>query len=62
MSIRHAYAVRTATILVGFAMLIQPFSMPVFSLGLPVMLVGILVHAVLDHLPARDPDGAGEGT
>lgn len=58
MTIRRAYAACTAIILLGFAMLIQPFSMAVFSLGLPVMLVGILVHIVLDHLPARDPEGA----
>lgn len=62
MSVRRAYAVCTAIILVGFAMLIQPFSMMIFSLGLPVMLVGILAHAVLDHLPSRDAGEAGEGT
>lgn len=61
MTVRRAYAICTAIILLGFAMLIQPFSMTIFSLGLPVMLVGIVVHVVLDHLPAREADEAGQG-
>jgi hypothetical protein len=55
----------TVTILVGFAMLIQPLSMEVFSLGLPVMIAGIVVHIILDHikegLPDADVEDAEEG-
>jgi hypothetical protein len=49
------YRVATAVILVGFAMLIQPLSMFLFSWGLPVMLAGIALHIVLDHLPDAKP-------
>ena len=45
------YGLCTAIILIGFVMLIQPLSRcwP-FTWGLPVMLAGVILHAVLDHL------------
>lgn len=45
------YRIATIAILGGFVMLIQPLSHEVFRLGLPVMIVGIVIHALLDHLP-----------
>lgn len=55
------YRFATAVILVGFVMLIQPLSMAGFSWGLPVMLAGIVLHIVLDHLPdPRMDHGASE--
>ena len=38
-------------------MLIQPFSMLLFTWGMPVLLAGGIVHIVLDHLPDRPPAG-----
>jgi hypothetical protein len=49
------YGLCTAIILLGFVMLIQPLSMLAFTWGWPVMIAGIIVHIILDHLPeARD--------
>ena len=45
------YRACTAIILIGFAMLIQPVSMLAFTWGLPVLLAGVILHAVLDHVP-----------
>ena len=50
-----AYRVATVAILGGFVLLVQPFFLGLFRAGLPVMIVGILLHAVLDHLPERRP-------
>lgn len=50
MSRAQLYRVCTAIILVGFVMLIQPLSMVAFTWGLPVLLAGVIIHAVLDHL------------
>lgn len=61
MTREHFYHVATGIILFGFAMLIQPFTMLAFRWGVPVMLVGIVLHAILDHLPERR-NGAAPGT
>jgi hypothetical protein len=53
LNIAAIYLFCTGIILLGFLMLIQPFSMTVFSWGLPVMIVGGIIHIVLDHLPDR---------
>jgi hypothetical protein len=57
-----SYRVATAAILGGFIMLIQPLSQDLFRLGLPVMIVGIVLHAVLDHLPDRTSAPGGRPT
>jgi len=44
------YRICTAIILIGFVMLIQPLSMMIFEWGLPVMLAGVIIHAILDHM------------
>lgn len=44
------YRICTALILAGFFMLIQPLSLTAFTLGLPVLLAGVVMHAVVDHL------------
>jgi hypothetical protein len=54
------YHLATTIILLGFAMLIQPFAMVAFRWGVPVMLAGTVLHAILDHLPERR-DGAAPG-
>lgn len=50
MSRAQLYRVCTTIILIGFLMLIQPLSMFAFTWGLPVLLAGVIFHAVLDHL------------
>ncbi|MCC6304794.1 MAG: hypothetical protein IT545_06310 [Rhodobacteraceae bacterium] len=52
------YRLATAIILAGFAMLIQPLTMVAFRWGVPVMVAGIVLHALLDHLPAPRPAAA----
>jgi hypothetical protein len=44
------YRICSAIILIGFVMLIQPVSMFAFTWGLPVLLGGVIGHAVLDHM------------
>lgn len=53
MMVKNIYRVATGIILLGFVMLIQPLSMSAFSWGLPVMIVGIVIYIVLDHLPGK---------
>lgn len=48
------YRLATACILVGLAMLCQPFSIDVFSAGFPTLLAGVLLFVVLDHLGSGD--------
>lgn len=61
MTREHFYRIATAVILLGFAMLIQPFTMVAFRWGVPVLLAGVVLHAILDHLPERrDAATAGE--
>ncbi len=50
-SMKNMYRLATGIILFGFIMLVQPVSMHAFSWGLPVMIVGIVIHIVLDHVP-----------
>jgi len=48
-----SYRVATALILVGFAMLCQPFIMMMFSWGFPVLMVGVVMFMILDHIPSK---------
>ena len=61
----NLYVLCTAVILGGFLMLIQPLSVSLFSLGLPMMIAGIILHIILDHLrdpvPAPDAERDKEG-
>jgi hypothetical protein len=56
----NLYILCTAVILLGFLMLIQPLSMSLFSLGLPVMIAGIILHIILDHMRAPVPEPGAE--
>ncbi len=56
----NLYVACTAVILLGFLMLVQPLSMALFSWGLPVMIGGIILHAVLDHMSNPAPPAAAE--
>lgn len=45
------YRLATALILGGFAMLCQPFTHALFVLGLPILLAGVILFMILDHVP-----------
>jgi hypothetical protein len=47
-------------ILLGFGMLCQPFTVALYSLGLPVLLAGVALFIVADHLPAG-PTASDQG-
>ena len=50
------YMIANASILLGFLMMVQPVSHGLFMLGFPVILAGIILYLILDHLPARFHD------
>lgn len=50
--IAKLYAVATALIIVGVAMLRQPFLLPIHVWAFPVFLVGFVPFKILDHLPS----------
>ncbi len=37
----------------GLLMMIQPFSMTVYTYGFPVILAGVIIFNIVDHIPAR---------
>jgi hypothetical protein len=51
----------SALILVGFAMLCQPFLHGLFMFGFPVLLAGVVLFMILDHVPdARRQEEEGK--
>jgi len=48
---RYCEGLSTALIGVGMAMLVQPFSLALFSWSFPVILVGALAFVVTSHFP-----------
>lgn len=49
----RAYRLASLMIATGFVMLCQPFSHDLFRHGFPVLLVGVILFMVLDHIPER---------
>jgi hypothetical protein len=49
MTSERAYAVASGLVLLGVAMMCQPFTVTLYSVGFPVILAGILAFIVLDH-------------
>lgn len=45
------YRIASALILVGFALLCQPFAHELFVLGFPILLAGVVLFMILDHVP-----------
>ncbi|EMS95632.1 hypothetical protein H009_21371 [Agrobacterium tumefaciens str. Cherry 2E-2-2] len=45
------YRLANTLILGGFAMLCQPFTHDLFVVGFPVLLSGVILFMVLDHVP-----------
>ncbi len=52
--INRLYLVVNGLILGGFAALCQPFSLWLYSAGFPVLVTGVVLHVVLDHVPLKD--------
>jgi hypothetical protein len=48
---RYCEGVSTALIGIGIAMLVQPFSLALFTWSFPVILVGALAFVVTSHFP-----------
>ncbi|HEX2529706.1 MAG TPA: hypothetical protein VHL31_25885 [Geminicoccus sp.] len=53
------YGIATTAILLGVVLMCQPFSELLYSSGFPVILAGVILFIVLDHLsppkPKSDP-------
>ena len=49
-----AYIVANILIIGGFAMLCQPFFVAVYSVGFPVIVAGVVIHIIFDHVPQTD--------
>ncbi len=49
------YRLASTLILGGFAMLCQPFTHDIFVLGFPVLLAGVALFMILDHVPDGKP-------
>lgn len=47
------YRLASVLILSGFAMLCQPFTHRLFVIGFPVLLAGVVLFMILDHVPDR---------
>ncbi len=47
----------STVIFLGVALMIQPFAFDLFTYGFPLLLVGIVSFILLDHLPAKAPEG-----
>jgi len=52
---QHWYRVASGLILLGVVLMCQPFLVELYSAGFPVILLGVVLFNVLDHLPARKP-------
>ena len=59
--IGRLYVLATVLILVGFALLCQLFHAWLFSAGFPVLVAGLALHIVLDHIPRRQRDTSDHG-
>ncbi len=46
-----AYRIASTLILGGFVMLCQPFFHELFVIGFPVLLAGVVLFLILDHVP-----------
>lgn len=53
MTLERTYLVATGLILLGFVLLCQPFNQTLFSAGFPVLVLGVVLHMILDHWPIR---------
>ena len=50
-----AYRIASGLIIAGFLMLCQPFALILYEWGFPVLLAGVILFVLLDHIPATTP-------
>ena len=48
----NVYRLASGLIIAGFFMLCQPFTKVLFEWGFPVLLAGVFLFLILDHIPA----------
>ena len=60
LSLDWFYRYASVLILGGFAMLCQPFTHSLFVFGFPVLLAGVILFMVVDHIPASSPSNGNE--
>lgn len=60
LTIAWFYRYATALILAGFVMLCQPFMHHLFVFGFWVLLAGVVIFMVLDHLPDKSSTEGGD--
>ena len=51
--INSAYRLATLLIFAGIVLLCQPLDVTYYSYGFPVLLCGVVIFIVLDHIPQR---------
>jgi hypothetical protein len=51
----NAYRIASGLIIAGFVMLCQPFAKVLFEWGFSVLLAGVFLFLILDHIPAASP-------
>ncbi len=49
----YSYRVAIGLILAGFLMLCQPIFKALFGWGFPVLLTGVILFMILDHIPEK---------
>ena len=59
---KKLYGLATTLILGGFAMLCQPVTHSLFVFGFPVLLVGVILFLILDHVPEARPSEEEENS
>ncbi len=51
----NAYRLASGLIIAGFFMLCQPFALILYEWGFPMLLTGLFLFLILDHIPAASP-------
>lgn len=54
-TLKISYRFAVTLILGGFLMLCQPFFGSLFSHGFPILLAGVILFMILDHIPEKQP-------
>ncbi len=61
-TIDRLYLLANVFILGGFAALCQPVSVWLYSAGFPLLVAGVVLHIVLDHVPAKRSGGGSQAS
>lgn len=52
-TLEAAYRIATILIAGGFVMLCQPVSQALFTMGFPILMIGVVLFLILDHVPEK---------